>query len=87
MRPPRTDVAAELEALQKAKASQDGSNHDHDKNDQTIPEYLRKVVNSENPNAKVQEVANKKVKTEKAKAEASDNMLLKELETALKDLQ
>ena len=85
------EVAAELEALEKVETAQTtpdpSHNHSH-KKDKMVPDYLRDVIKAPNSNAVPQELPAKKAKTENAKAEAaSDSMLLKELESALKELQ
>ena len=88
--PPITSAAAELEALERAKAAQSGdSDHSHDKKDKEVPDYLKEVLNVPNPNAVVAELTNRKTaaKTEATAEAASDTVLLKELESALKDLQ
>ena len=88
-------AAEELEALEKVKAAQDGGDptHGHHKHDKNVPDYVKDLLKSSNPNAVLQELPAAAQKTTSAKAEeskadvASDNTLLKELETALKDLQ
>ena len=86
-------LAEEYEALEKVKAAQDAGDptHTHDKTEKEVPDYLKDVLKSTNPNAVLQDVSSDKktaVKAEEAKAEvASDLSLLKELEGALKDLQ
>ena len=92
--PPITGAAAaELEALKKAKAAQSGSpDHSHDKNDKKVPDYVKDILKEPNSNAIVAELPKSKTAatagaTEaKAKA-ASDSVLLKELESALKEME
>ena len=85
------EVAAELESLEHAKAAQNTNtdpNHHHSPKDEKAPKYILDILKEANPNGDVQELpATKKAKTENTKAKAaSDGMLLKELENALKDL-
>ena len=87
--PQTTGVAAELEALEKVKAAQDESDDHSDKHDIDLPDYVKDALGEKNPQAIVEELPAKKTttKTQESKASvASDTVLLKELETALKDL-
>jgi hypothetical protein len=81
---------AELEALKSVKAAQDGNSADpatdhHRQMKEKIPKDILDIVEKSNPNAAQQELPAAKKANTKAEA-ASDGMLLKELENALKEM-
>ena len=84
------EVAAELEALETAKAAQDGNTADpttdhHHSMKEKVPKEILNILGKSNPNAAKQELPAAKKASTTAEM-ASDSMLLKELENALKEL-
>ena len=82
------EVAAELEALESVKAAQDGNtpatDHHHSMKEK-VPKDILDLLGRPNPHAAQQELPAAKKADSTAKV-ASDGMLLKELENALKEL-